>query len=152
MPQKTVTKKGFRNEFVTSSDHYTILVHSHCVYYGFLLRTVPRRKATLVSTTHQKIETVQFKRNLLFSKHQRCKRIDTYSMLWQNSPFGRLNFFVLSADAEAKAFLKTKNKEITLGIVQVQHLEGSSVGKIEWRQCNDTYSLGWSAIARTDFL
>lgn len=37
---------------------------------------------------------------------------------------------MLSADAEAKAFLKTKNKEITLGIVQVQHLEGSSVGKI----------------------
>lgn len=31
---------------------------------------------------------------------------ETYSMLCINSPFGRLNFFMLSADAEAKQSLQ----------------------------------------------
>ena len=32
-------------------------------------------------------------------------------MLWQNSPFGRLNFLMLSADADAKQFLKIQNNK-----------------------------------------
>jgi len=31
---------------------------------------------------------------------------NTHSMLCRNSPLGRLNFFMLSADADANAFLK----------------------------------------------
>lgn len=33
----------------------------------------------------------------------------THSMLCKNSPFGRLNFFILSADADAKVCLEKRN-------------------------------------------
>jgi len=38
--------------------------------------------------------------------------LSTYSMLCKNSPFGRLNFLMLSADAEAKQCLQQKKDYI----------------------------------------
>lgn len=37
---------------------------------------------------------------------------ETYSMLWKNSPLESLNFLVLSADAETKAFLNETERYI----------------------------------------
>lgn len=41
--------------------------------------------------------------------HKEKSRQKTHSMLCKNSPLGRLNFLMLSADAEAKQFLKNKS-------------------------------------------
>ena len=64
-------------------------------------------------------------------------------MLWRNSPLGRLNFLMLSADAETKAFLKKIREQIKSEciILHSQRLKEK-----------DNYSFGWSAIARTAFL
>ena len=43
------------------------------------------------------------------NKHKEKSRQKTHSMLCKNSPLGRLNFLMLSADADAKQFLKNKS-------------------------------------------
>jgi hypothetical protein len=63
-------------------------------------------------------------------------------MLCRNSPFGRLNFFMLSADADANDFLDKSGYCNSFNNVDNRKINS-------WKR---THSFGCSAKARTDFL
>lgn len=91
------------------------------------------------------------------NKHKEKSRQKTHSMLCKNSPLGRLNFLMLSADADAKQFLKNKSdkcffsKSMILQTIAVLFRKNYIfIYMREREEC--TYSVGCCAIARTDFL
>ena len=97
------------------------------------------------------------------NKHKEKSRQKTHSMLCKNSPLGRLNFLMLSADADAKQFLKNKSdkcffsKSMILQTIAVLFCKNyiyiyiyKRERETEREEC--TYSVGCCAIARTDFL
>lgn len=71
-------------------------------------------------------------------------------MLCINSPFGRLNFLILSADADAKQFLKNMSKK--LRSKENNYIKKNCSLVKETVVFTGTYSVGCRAIARTDFL
>lgn len=77
-------------------------------------------------------------------------------MLCKNSPFGRLNFLILSADADAKHCLKDTGREesekINKNTIFKQNQPHLIIFYKQQIKAMDTYSLGCWAIARTDFL